>query len=280
MNEATSSSPVATPTGSTWIIVTASNTCGTIRDSAFVDVVVPTADAWPDSVVCPGNDVQLGAIGGVAFEWSPTTGLDDPFSQFPIATVDNPISYTVLAIDVHGCEATASVTLDLLPTPFVEAGPDQVMDFGQEVQLNATGQGLFQWEPSNGLDCTDCQAPMAQPEGSTLYTVTLTDANGCTSSDVVRVLLNGSLFVPNTFTPNGDGTNDTFGASGTEIRSLRLEIFDRWGVLIYTGNALDKWWDGTYNGQDAPIDVYVWRIDMEESIGAKRTLYGHVTLVR
>ncbi|MCB1602929.1 MAG: gliding motility-associated C-terminal domain-containing protein, partial [Xanthomonadales bacterium] len=58
------------------------------------------------------------------------------------------------------------------------------------------------------------------------------------------------------------------------------EIFDRWGVLVFKGNAQDKWWDGTYNGQDAPVDVYVWRIDTEDLVGAKRTLYGHVTLVR
>lgn len=280
LNDAAGPDPMAAPSGPTWFIVTASNACGTIRDSAFVDVVIPVADAWPDSVVCPGRTVQLGANGGVIFEWSPATGLDDPFIQFPVATVDNPINYSVRVIDALGCEANASLSLGLLPPPFVEAGPDQVLDLGQEVQLNAIGSGQFLWEPSTGLDCTDCPAPVARPLESTLYTVTLTDANGCRSIDEVRVLLNGSLFVPNTFTPNGDGFNDTFGASGTEIKSLQLEIFDRWGVLIFSGNAQDKWWDGTYNGQDAPIDVYVWRIDTEDLIGAKRTLYGHVTLVR
>ncbi|MCB0771088.1 MAG: gliding motility-associated C-terminal domain-containing protein [Flavobacteriales bacterium] len=280
VDDATGPAPIAAPASPTWFFVTASNACGTIRDSAFVDIVIPIADAWPDSVVCPGRSVQLGANGGVSFEWTPATGLDDPFVQFPVSTVNNPINYSVRVIDALGCEANATLSLGLLPPPFVEAGPDQVLDLGQEVQLNAIGSGQFLWEPSMGLDCTDCPAPIARPQESTLYTVTLTDANGCRSVDEVRVLLNGSLFVPNTFTPNGDGFNDRFGASGTEINSLQLEIFDRWGVLVFKGNAQDKWWDGTYNGQDAPVDVYVWRIDTEDLVGAKRTLYGHVTLVR
>ncbi|MEZ4739881.1 MAG: gliding motility-associated C-terminal domain-containing protein [Flavobacteriales bacterium] len=272
--------PIASPPSSQWIVVIASNGCGTIRDSAFVQVIDPQADAWPDSTVCPGRSVQLGASGGISFIWSPTTGLDDPTAPFPTATIDSPISYTVSVTDIYGCEASATVTFGLLPPPFVDAGPDQVMDLGQSVQLNATGQGLIEWTPPFGLDCTDCPAPLARPSESTTYTATLTDENGCRSSDVVRVLLTGTIYVPNTFSPNGDGINDLFGASGTEIKTLKLEIFDRWGVLIYTGNTANAWWDGKYGGQDAPIDVYVWRIETEEMIGTKRTLYGHVTLVR
>jgi len=261
-------------------VVLVTNVCGSIRDSAFVDVIVPQADAWPDSVVCPNEPVLLGASGGVAYEWSPVQGLDDPTVQTPMATVAGPTTYTVTSTDAFGCRASASLVLGTHPLSFVSAGSDVAIDFGDEVQLAAIGQGMLAWEPPYALSCTACDAPVAKPQETTSYTVTLTDSNGCKVRDAVTVILNGSLFVPNTFSPNGDNVNDVFGAWGKEIRTLTMMVFNRWGELIYTGGSLDAKWDGTYSGQQSPIDTYVWRIDVEELVGHKRTLYGHVNLVR
>lgn len=272
--------PLVSPIESTVYVVQLTNVCGQVLDSALVNVIVPQADAWPDSLVCPGEPVQLYATGGSTYTWSPISGLDDPFVQTPIAQVMSAITYTVIATDAFGCSASATVTLDTYPPSFVDAGPDRVIDPGDEVQLAAVGTGSFLWEPASTLDLADVQTPVARPDQSTAYTVTMTDANGCKVYDVVSVILTGTLFVPNTFTPNGDDVNDVFGAWGSEIKTLRLTIFDRWGERIYEGNSLDARWDGTYVGMQSPIDTYVWRIDVEELAGNKRTLYGHVNLVR
>lgn len=272
--------PIVSPTASTLYVVTASNACGSITDSAWVEVVEVIADAWPDTLVCPGMPVQLGASGGTNYQWSPASGLDDASIQDPLTTIWSPITYTVQVSDDLGCTGSASVHLDLLPLPTVTAGPDVVLEWGHSVQLTATGDGALTWSPSDWLDCPDCPAPWTRPDGSIVYTVTVTDANGCKNTDQLTIILTGSLYVPNTFTPDGDGNNDTFGALGTEIETFRLIVFNRWGEEIFRTERLDGRWNGTYQGVESPIDTYVWRIDVKELVGDRRTLYGHVNLVR
>ena len=136
------------------------------------------------------------------------------------------------------------------------------------------------WSPSASLSCDSCAFPVASPEHTTAYTVELTDASGCKATASVIVFVNGSLFVPNTFTPDGDGLNDSFTALATEIAEFRLLVFNRWGEEIYASTDLRMSWDGTYNGTASPIDTYVWRIDLKELNGKKRTVFGHVNLVR
>lgn len=275
-------SPTVSPTTGTWYVVTASNLCGSITDSAFVDVVQVFAQAWPDTLICPGSPVQLFAAGGVDYSWSPPGGLDDPSRVDPTAVAFDPITYTVLVTDALGCTGTASVNIGLLPPPSVSAGPDRIMDPWDRVLLSAvpSTDGTLQWSPPIWLDCDTCANTWAQPEQSTLYTVTLTAGNGCTATDQVYIILNGSLFVPNTFTPNGDGLNDEFGAWGTEIAELRLMVFNRWGELIFESDNIDRRWDGTYKGVLSPIDTYVWKVQATELSGFKREAIGHVNLVR
>jgi gliding motility-associated-like protein len=273
-------STVATPTAPTLYTVLASNLCGSIIDSVFVDLVTVVANAWPDTLICPGNPVMLSANGGSSYTWSPTAGLDDPNSPNPVATTETPVTYTVTVVDGNGCTDQASLTIGLLPPPTVYAGWDHIIDPGDQVLLTATGDGTFEWSPPNWLDCPTCAQTWAAPEETTTYTVTLTASNGCTATDRVTIIMSGTLFVPNTFTPNGDGVNDFFGAQGSEIATFTMYVFNRWGELIFTTNELSGRWDGTYMGRESPIDTYVWRIDATELSGRKRNLVGHVNLVR
>ena len=106
------------------------------------------------------------------------------------------------------------------------------------------------------------------------------DANGCRATDQVTVFFRGSLFVPNTFTPNGDGINEFFRAITREAKELHLEVFNRWGELIFNTDDPEGAWDGTYKGVPSPIGVYVWQVSMKETNGDSRFARGHVTLLR
>lgn len=269
-----------TPGGSGYFWVTATNTCGSIVDSVFIQLVSVNAQAWPDTLICPGNPVPLIATGGVAYEWSPQDGLNNASIADPVATVTEPTTFTVVVTDALGCIGTASATIGLLPPPVVQAGADQLIDPWGQALLQAFGNGTFQWSPSESVQCDTCAQTWAQPSESTEYTVTLTAGNGCTATARILVILNGSLFVPNTFTPNGDGVNDLFGAWGTEIAELRLMIFNRWGEMIFESNDMNSRWNGTYNGVPSPIDTYVWKVEATELSGYKRSAIGHVNLVR
>ena len=280
LSSPTVQSPTVSPTAPTLYIVTASNLCGSVTDSAFVDVLSVTALAWPDTVICAGDPVQLNATGGATYSWSPTTGLDNAQIATPVATVFQPITYTVTATDDLGCTGTATASIGLLPPPTVQAWNDAVIDLGQGVEIHSSGTGTPVWDPPLWMDCHTCPSTWVQPQASMVYTVTYTSGNGCTASASVSIILNGTLFVPNTFTPDGDGINDLFGALGSELATFRMLIFNRWGELICELDHVDQRWDGTYQGVQSPIDTYVWRIEARELSGTFRKAIGHVNLVR
>lgn len=280
ISEITARDPVVEPSQPTTYVVTVTNVCGSIRDSAFVDVVVPQADAWPDTTVCPGVPIALFASPGETYLWSPAGLLDDPTTSNPTAIVQGNTLLSVAITDAHGCTASAPVLLNTFARPLVDAGPDLVIEFGDHAALHATGNGSFLWEPAQTLDADSVQSPVAYTLETTSYTVTITDANGCTATDMVSVILPGTLFIPNTFTPNGDGYNDVFGAWGKDLSTLELFIYNRWGELIWNTEQLNGRWDGTYKGHDSPIDTYVWKVKATELTGRQHALVGHVNLLR
>jgi len=273
-------SPTFFPQLPTLFVVTMANSCGSVQDTVFIDVVSVEADAWPDALICPGIPVQLGASGGTDYSWSPSSGLDDPNSATPMATPTGSTTYSVVVSNELGCSDIAQVTVSLRPLPFVSAGPDMIIDFWEPVELYAEGNGTLSWSPTSGLDDPTSASPVARPEESTTYTVTVTDPDGCTASDMITIIVNGTLYVPNTFTPNGDGANDLFGAEGKDIATFRMMIFNRWGQEIWSTSSLSGRWDGTHNGVPSPIDTYVWKLEATELSGRTRDAIGHVNLVR
>jgi gliding motility-associated-like protein len=276
----TSRSPTVSPTSPTLYIVTVTNACGTVEDSAFVDVVRVFALAGPDTLVCPGRPVQLFASGGIAYRWQPPSGLSNDTIAAPVAVAPQSTIYAVVVSDAIGCSDTAFAQVQLRPWPHVQAGPDRTIEYGDVVQLTATGNGTLTWEPQEGLMGPDADAPRVRPEETTTYTVTVTDADGCTNTDRITIVVTGALYLPNTFTPNGDGYNDGFGALGKDIQEFELMVFNRWGELIWTTNQLNGRWDGSFKGVESPIDTYVWRVRATEISGRFHEAVGHVNLVR
>lgn len=268
--------PLVGPSVSTNYTVLVSNTCGTVSASAFVGVQYVNASAWPDTLVCPNDPLVLHAAGGTVYEWSPQPSATDSLVLSPaVAGI-----YSVIVEDDLGCWDSASVSVSLYPPASVTAGYETSIDFNESAQLFASGTGTYLWSPDSTLSCGTCPDPVASPETTTTYTVEVTDNNGCKAIDQVTIHFRGSLFVPNTFTPNGDGVNDLFHALTREVAVYRLMVFNRWGELIFDTDRLEGAWDGTYKGQDSPIDTYVWRVDYTEVNGRARTVYGHVNLLR
>jgi gliding motility-associated-like protein len=276
ITELTSADPVVTPPASMYYAVHVGNACGFTLDSAFVGVHHVIADAWPDTMVCPGEMVTLRADGGIAYAWSPITSSADSLLLSPAVAGD----YAVVVADDIGCFDSAFVSVALFPQPSVTAAGEASIEYGESASLYAYGDGIFLWSPDSSLSCATCQGPIASPITSTVYTVQLTDANGCKATDEVTVFFDGTLYVPNTFTPNDDEINDRFYALAKEVTDFRMMIFDRWGELVFRTDRLDDGWGGTYKGHDSPMDTYVWRIDLVEASGKERTVYGHVNLVR
>lgn len=266
-----------------WYYIEFSNICGTYRDSVFVDVIGSSPQAGNDTLVCPGDTVVLWASGGESYQWEPSYSVNSPNSPSTFAAPNNPTIYTVYITDEYGCGSSATVNIDHFPEPFVQASPDYYGFIGDAVELSANGSnpgGSYNWSPINFLSCPDCKNTLANPNKSTVYTVTFEDENGCVARDEVEIHFEGIIYVPNSFTPDGDGNNDNFFVVAGNIKEFQLLIFDRWGELIFESYDVNGVWNGTYGGKVCKDGTYVWKIVYTDTEDIKKNLVGHVNLIR
>jgi len=179
--------PIAEPIVPTEYVVEGTDANGCINtDTVLVDVFV--VDAIGDTIICIGDQAQIGAIGGASWSWTPTTGLSDPNAQFPTANPTSTTVYTVVADDGTGCLASDTVMVTIQPLPTAFAGFDQGVCAGDNAQLNATGGVVYEWTPTTGLSDPNIQNPVVTFSTDTAtYVVTVTDIIGCVNTDSVTV---------------------------------------------------------------------------------------------
>jgi gliding motility-associated-like protein len=257
------------------------NSCGGVLDSTFVTVIQVYPSIVPDTIICPGDSAYLWVAGGSVYSWSPSATLTHPDSSITWATPDVETTYTATVGNDLGCTAHLSTTVSLYEPPFVNAGADILANFGVPVVLNGSTQtSIYYWQSLDSLSCIECLQPIVKPYESTDYILTVIDQNGCENSDTVRVILDGALYVPNAFTPNGDGINDVFVIRGVDIKDFQLFIFDRWGLLLFETDNYNDHWDGTYKGEPVQLDTYVWKINYSDFQRNHHKLIGHVSVVR
>ena len=172
------------------VLVTDAIGCENV-DSTIVTVnPLPTPDAGPDTAICIFDSTQLGATGGVGYQWSPVTGLSNPNIANPWASPTVTTEYIVTVTDGNGCENSDTVLVTVNPLPIADAGPDVTICQGDLEQLNASGGVTYQWSPTGGLSDPNIADPQTSPPSTTTYTVLVTDANGCQASDDVLVVVN------------------------------------------------------------------------------------------
>lgn len=199
----------------------------------------------------------------------------------------------------NGCDLKVTLNLveeDLQVTIEVD---NNNIDEGESILLtpllsipDTTGL-LFNWSPTEGLSCIDCLKPLATPLGDIIYTFTLTDEQGCQEEAeiaiTVRQARRNQLYLPNIFSPNGDGRNDVFlpyFADPDEIKQIdRFQVFSRWGELIFSqehisANDPELGWDGLFNGQLMNSGVFVFVLQYTDLQDKERVVAGEFTLIR
>jgi gliding motility-associated-like protein len=250
--------------------------------------IVPTK-CYGDST---GSLVIRGTGGTPPFRYS-IDGI-----RFQRDTVFNNVSgkkYNVVVRDSTGCRETIEIEVPQPPQLQVNAGPDLEIELGLSTDLRAivvpsSKLVSYKWTPSDStLSCLDCPRPSARPYRTTIYTVLVQDSSGCQALDDValKVLKIRPVFIPNIFSPNGDGVNDYFAIFGNQAAStiLELRVFDRWGGQVFEGkdiplNAESRGWDGTFNGKQLNPDAFAFYA-LIRFIDGEEVLYkGSVTLVR
>jgi len=215
LSSTTIANPVANPTTTTNYTVTVTSSGCTATDVVTVTVnPIPTANAGSDAAICNGASTTLAATGGGTYSWLPATGLSSTTVSNPIANPTVTTTYTV-TVTLAGCTATDPVLVTVNPNPTANAGTDVTICNGTSTTLSATGGPSYSWLPATGLSSTTIANPIANPTSTTNYTVTVTNAFGCTNTDVVIFTVT-PLPSANAGTDVSicNGSSTTLGASG------------------------------------------------------------------
>jgi gliding motility-associated-like protein len=202
-------------------------------------------------------------------------------------------NYEFVAIDGNTCSDTINFIIENIDLPNVQIQDISPIQQGDSVGLSADFSGdaeIIQWMPSATLSCDTCLATLAYPTVTQLFSISIIDSQNCIVNDSILVEVveeKANVYIPNVFSPNGDGINDYFTAySSSENSSIKeMLIFDRWGELLVERrniplNSEIMGWDGNVGNESMDNGVYVYSILIIEDDGTERRYAGDVTLVR
>ena len=230
---------------------------------------------------CLNSLANITVTGAASYTWTGPNGYTANGGSVNIINVDvtNIGYYTATGTDANGCAASDSVLLILAADPLVGTPSDTTLCPGDPLTLWATGGSSYTWDGPNGFSSSE-QNPLVSTNMGFVnageYSVAVVDANGCVGSSSSYVTVSNSgdcLFIPNLVTPNSDGLNDSWDINGIDkYLNAEVEIYNRWGNLIYTASPYDTPWDATVNkgatidGKDGivPVGTYYYIINLNE----------------
>ncbi|TVR78562.1 MAG: PKD domain-containing protein [Chitinophagaceae bacterium] len=258
--------------------------------SAVVDVIYPLNSNGPFTFeLCYEDSLIIRAEGGEGYNWypdfavTPNTGDEVLFEAF--------FDQQIIVEKYNEC-FSAYDTFNLIVHDPPELWTDEeeltfFMGQGLDIEVFTSDEGDLQWQPESIFDCADCFLTTAFPDSSMWVTANLISMNGCLSSVDIRLDMidecTSFVYIPNTFTPNGDGFNDVLYVRTLYPIELKyFRVFDRWGNLVFETNSVDRGWDGDIaGGEYAQLGVYAfvvaYRCPINNSI---IELFGNTTLIR
>ena len=276
--------------GTYTIVVTDAGGCSAV---ATVNIPQPApvtaiAGAAPDTCNSAQGSAAVTAAGGT----SPYSYLWSNGLSTQSITGLSPGTYSVLITDVNGCTQTASAVVGNTGSAVANAGPNVVITSGTSTNLTATGGVNYSWstgETTNPITVA--------PTVTTTYTVTVTDANGCSDVDTVVVIVieplidcsgliaNDLFFLPNAFSPNKDGYNERFHLLEGKyfadcLADFYIAIYNRWGERVFEGTFIAFSWDGTYKGKLEDTGVFAYYIRAVVKNGDEVKQKGNLSLLR
>ncbi|MEL7020897.1 MAG: gliding motility-associated C-terminal domain-containing protein, partial [Bacteroidota bacterium] len=282
--------------GSYAITVTDAVGC-TVVDSAVVKQMTSFSvrgELLP--TICDANwgDIKLhvdGAQPDVTYLYSVTNTayfFDNTFQYL------EPGPHTLYVKTDDDCVDSTQFTIPYPHPLFLELGDDYIVSLGDSVRLDGhsydTRFVTFDWTPKEGLSCSDCPYPTVTIAKDTEFELTVADSVGCTTSDVVRVLVqkDRNVYVPTAFSPNADGVNDEFYIfAGEGVVAMRdLSIYNRWGSIvhrregIFPANDFRMNWDGKTGGTSVSTGSYTYQFTAIFMDGAQIPYYGTVQVHR
>ncbi len=240
-----------------------------------------------DTSICAHNTVILNgdsSINALTYQWFQMPGMN-PISD-TITVIVNPSVTTsyILVVSNGGCTDTSTIIVTINPALAVDAGAAQSIIPNQSVTIGgnptAPSGSTYFWEPNTSLNDSTSSNPVATPTVTTTYTVYADNPDGCPGSDTVTVFVVPQIVIPDGFSPNGDGQNDVWNIGYIyNFPNVVVEVYNRWGELLFRSIGYSTPWDGTYTGKPVPIGTYYYIINLHDS-RYTQNYTGPVTILR
>ena len=275
----------ASPQITTNYTITGTNVNGTVQCTqlmSFSVIVTPfvVASTSGSVALCVGEKTTLEAYGGNTFKWEPPDGLNATDLNAVVAGPTVSTTYTVEVSENTFCGNTATVFVQVNPKPFVLAGRDTTFNLDEPMFISANASGTISWISGENIECPSCPVSRVYPANDECYVVMTTNVYGCTAQDrmCIDVTNDFGVYIPNTFTPNQDGLNEVFYVVGTGISNFSMEIYNRWGQLIFTSQNQLIGWDGYFKGNLSEPGIYTYKVEYTGLNGKRYQRSGQVLL--
>ncbi|HEY0976117.1 MAG TPA: gliding motility-associated C-terminal domain-containing protein [Flavobacteriales bacterium] len=230
------------------------------------------------NIIYGGITNGLGYPAGYDFAWA-HSNLDTAYFEAMA-----PGAYPVTITDQNGCAKQDTAYIAQMSQPIMELSvADSILGAGESTLLTASGAIAYTWTPSTGLSCANCAQPTASPTDTTTYCVMGIDINGCSDTLCVTIFATPpctGVYVPTAFSPDGSTKNDLHCVYGNCIGSMEMNIYDRWGKLVFTSTNADRCWDGTFEGKALSAGVFVYSLTGTLTDGQVVDQQGNITLIR
>lgn len=279
---------ISVTAGTFTLVVTDQLGCTDTSSYDILSLTPVLADAGPDTSFCEGTSFTLNGsntVNASGFVWTQLP------SNTQIATTQNAeitpatgLSTYVLSASNGFCSDKDTVQINSAVKPVANAGNDITIILNTTGVIGgaptSTGGSMISWSPSEGLSDSTASNPVASPIVTTTYAVTVTNDDGCSATDTMVVTVLPQISFPNGFTPNGDRHNEKWIIDNIEqFPDALIQVYNRWGELLFTSVGYNEPWDGTYNGQPVPVGTYYYIIDLNDE-RFPETYTGPLTIIR
>ncbi len=277
------------------LITTNTDGCKDTLDQVITVPVPPPVTVNPAKIICKGGSAQLAATGGTSYVWTPSLTLDysniaNPSATPTISTQYSVVITTTAMIGPTACAflLTTSVNVTQLSTTPISAYANPVIvTTGSATTLTYVGDpgAIVTWLPPGSTTPAFGYTVTAYPDRPTTYTAVAT-LGACKEQVQVSVeafsagCIDNDFFVPNTFTPNGDGKNDILFVRGLKVDEVFFAVYNRWGEKVFETTDKSKGWDGIYKSRPADVGVFGWYLKVKCINGEENFKKGNVTLIR